>query len=196
LPRALFIPPPPRTIPNLRHPIASFVAAIVAVVLLGVCVLAATGQGALPLPALEVANCGPPTSTLLGAPGAQFTANLPADARLVALDNACSYVFSADPTGARTLVLGVNAYSGAVSEEGAPVSYGARPGWVLPAEVQRVSRDGTGGSEAFRCNARLDWCYGWLQVRRRHVTWVVLASGNGASLRTLEAFVRSFQPAS
>lgn len=74
-------PPPVRTYRNLRHPIASFVLVVLAVILAGVGLLAVTGNGALPGPPLKLAACAPPHSALLGAPGAQFTADFPVGPR-------------------------------------------------------------------------------------------------------------------
>lgn len=63
------------------------------------------------------------------------------------------------------------------------------------AELQHISLDGASGLEAFRCDETTDWCYGWLKVSRGRVIWVVSATGNGARLPSIKAFVRSFQPA-
>jgi hypothetical protein len=48
-------PPKVRTYRNLRHPIASFVLVVLAVILVGVGLLAVTGNGALSVPPLKLA---------------------------------------------------------------------------------------------------------------------------------------------
>ena len=79
--RPVVTSPPVTTYRNLRHPIASFVLVVLAVILAGVGLLAVTGNGALPGPPLKLAACAPPHSALLGAPGAQFTADFPVGPR-------------------------------------------------------------------------------------------------------------------
>jgi hypothetical protein len=71
-------PTPVRTIRDLRHPIAVFVLATLAVISVVVGLLAVTGDGALPVPPMRLANCARPGSPVLGASGAQFTAAFPA----------------------------------------------------------------------------------------------------------------------
>jgi hypothetical protein len=196
---SLVTPAQPRAYRNLRHPIASFVIAVIAVILIAVGVLAVTGSGALPIPPIRLANCAQPTAVLLGAPGAQFTANFPAGVRAPLLGPAandwCSYGFSeADGDSARPLDFNVTATSGQVHVDGWAGVVGMEPYWVIPSELQHISLDGASGLEAFRCDETTDWCYGWLRVSRGRLMWVVYATGNGARLPTIKAFVRSFQP--
>ena len=106
--------PPETTYPNLRHPIASFVFVVLAVILVGVGLLAVTGNGALSVPRVHLADCAPPNSPLLRTPGAQFTADFPAGPRTALLGPAandfCFYGFSEDDGDhARPLGFGVTA---------------------------------------------------------------------------------------
>jgi hypothetical protein len=195
----LVTPSQPRSYRNLRHPIASFVIVVIAIILVSVGVLAVTGSGALPIPPIRLADCAKPTAALLGAPGAQFTADFPAGVRAPLLGPAandwCSYGFSeADGDSARSLDFSVNASSGQVHVNGWFGGVGTVPDWVIASELQHVSLDGASGLEAFRCDETTDWCYGWLKVSRGRVIWVVSATGNGARLQTIRAFLGSFQP--
>jgi len=186
-----------RTIPNLRHPIAAFVLAILAIIFIGVGLLAATGEGALPKPPLQLADCAQATATLLGAPGAQFTVSFPAGARVSGISNNwCLYGYTADNgDAARPLQFGVSATSGPVRVNGIIVRTRGTPDWANASNTTLVARDGATGSEAFQCDQQTDWCYGWLRVSRSRATWVVSASSDSANLPTIEAFMRSFQPA-
>jgi len=194
-------PPPVRTYRNLRHPIASFVLVVLAVILVGVGLLAVTGNAALPVPPLKLADCAPPNSALLGAPGAQFTADFPIGPRPPFLGPAandwCFYAFSEDDGDyARPLAFSITATYGQVHETGwSAGGVGSVPYWAAPSDLRRVSVGGAAGLEAFQCTERTDWCYGWLRVSRGRVMWVVTASGNDASLPTITAFLRSFRPA-
>lgn len=194
-------PPRVRTYRNLRHPIASFVLAVLAVILVGMGLLAVTGNAALPVPPLKLAACAPPHSALLGAPGAQFTADFPIGLRPPflgpAVNDWCFYGFSEDDGDyARPLAFGITATYGQVHENGWSVGgVGSVPYWVTPSDLRRVSVGGATGLEAFQCTERTDWCYGWMRVSRGRAMWVVTASGNDARLPTIKAFVRSFQPA-
>jgi len=193
--------PPETTYPNLRHPIASFVFVVLAVILVGVGLLAVTGNGALSVPRVHLADCAPPNSPLLGAPGAQFTADFPAGPRTALLGPAandfCFYGFSEDDGDhARPLGFGVTATYGQVHENGWSVGgVGSVPYWVAPSDLRRVSVGGATGLGAFQCTERTDWCYGWLRVSWGRVMWVVTARGNDARLPAIKAFVRSFRPA-
>ena len=185
---------------NLRHPVASFVLAILAVILAVVGLLAVTGNGALPVPPVQLADCAQPSSPLLGAPGAQFTADFPVGPRPPFLGPAandwCFYAFSEDDGDyARPLGFGIAASSGRVHENSWSVVVGSVPDWVTPSDLRRVSVGGATGSEALQCDERTDWCYGWLRVSRGSVTWVVTASGNDGRLPTIVAFLGSFRPA-
>ena len=190
-----------RTYRNLRHPIASFVLVVLAVILVGVGLLAVTGNGARSVPPLKLAACAPSHSPLLGAPGAQFTANLPAGPRTALLGPAandfCFYGFSEDDGDyARPLGFGITATYGQVHESGwSAGGIGSVPYWVTPSDLRRVSVGGATGLEAFQCTERTDWCHGWLSVSRGRVTWVVTATGNDERLPTITAFLRSFRPA-
>jgi len=193
-------PPKMRTYRNLRHPIASFVLVVLAIVLVGVGLLAVTGNGALSVPPLKLAACAPPHSALLGAPGAQFTADFPVGPRPPflgpAVNDWCFYAFSEDDGDyARPLGFSITATYGQVHENGWSVGgVGSVPYWVTPSDLRRVSVGGATGLEAFACTARTDWCYGWLRVSRGRVMWVVTANGNGGRLPTIKAFVQSFRP--
>ena len=119
----LVTPAQPRAYRNLRHPIASFVIVVIAIILVSVGVLAVTGSGALPIPPIRLADCAEPTAALLGAPGAQFTADFPADVRMPLLGPAandwCSYgSFEADGDAARPLDFIVTATSGQAHIDG------------------------------------------------------------------------------
>jgi hypothetical protein len=200
-PNPLVTPAQPRAYRNLRHPIASFVIVVIAIILVSVGVLAVTGSGALPIPPIRLANCAHPTSALLGAPGAQFTADFPAGVGAPLLGPAandwCSYMsFEADGDSARPLDFNVTATWGQAHIDGWAGVVGLVPYWVIPSELQHISLDGASGLEVFRCEEVTDWCYGWLRVSRGRVTWVVSATGNGARLPIIKAFVRSFQPVS
>ena len=189
-----------RTYRNLGHPIASFVLTVLVVILVSVGLLAATGGGALPVPLVPLADCAQPTASLLGVPGAQFTAAFPAGTRAPlsgpAANDWCSYAFSeADGDFARPLGFDVTATLGQAHIDGWAGVVGSVPDWVIPSELQHTSLDGASGLEAFRCDETTDWCYGWERVSRGLVTWVVSATGNGTRLPTIKAFVRSFQPA-
>ena len=201
-PAASVAPAVVKTFRNLRHPLVSFVVTVLVVILVGVALLTATGGGALPVPTIPLANCAPPTADVLGAHGAQFTADFPVGVKAPLLGPAandyCSYVYSAiDGDFARPLALVVTATSGQVHVPG----WGGGEGidrvpywWVIPSELRHVSLDGASGLEAFRCEKATDWCYGWLRVSLGRVTWVVNATGNGARLSTLKAFMLSFRP--
>ena len=199
--RPVVTPPRVRTCRNLRHPIATFVLVVLAVILVGVGLLAVTDKGALPVPPLRLAGCSPPRSSLLGAPGAQFTADFPVGPRAPflgpAVNDWCFYAFSEnDGDYARPLAFSITATYGQVHENGwSAGGDGSVPYWVTPADLWRVSVGGATGLEAFQCIARTDWCYGWLRVSRGRVMWVVTASGNDGRLPTIKAFVRSFHPA-
>lgn len=192
---------PFRTSRALRHPIASFLVTVVSVIVLGVCLLAATGGGALGFPQVRLANCAQPTAALLGAPGAQFTAAFPAGVRAPLLGPAtndwCFYGFSEDDgDSARPLSFTITATYGQIHVPGWGGVVGMAPyWWVHPSDLRRVSLDGASGLEAFRCEEVTDWCYGWLRVSRGRVTWVVTGTGNGTRLPTIGAFLQSFQPA-
>jgi hypothetical protein len=193
-------PAQPRAYRNLRHPIVGFMIVVIALILVSVGVLAVTGSGALPIPPIRLANCAHPTSALIGAPGAQFTADFPAGVRMPLLGPAandwCSYGFSeADGDSARPLDFNVTATSGQVHVRGWSGIVGMEPYWVIPSDLKRVSRDGASGLEALQCDETTDWCFGWLKLSRGRVIWVVSATGNGARLPTIRAFVGSFQPA-
>ncbi len=190
---------PPRTYRNLRHPIASFVIVIIAVILVSVSLLAVTGSAALPIPPIRLADCAKPTAALLGAPGAQFTADFPPGVRAPfsgpAVNDYCTYGSSeTDGDSARPLSFIVTATSGQVHVNGWSGVVGIEPYWVIPSDLKHVSRDGAAGLEAFRCDEATDWCFGWLRVARGRVIWVVSATGNGARLPTIRAFVGSFHP--
>ena len=153
----------------------------------------------MPVPPIRLADCAKPTASLLGAPGAQFTADFPAGVRAPLLGPAandwCSYgSFETDGDSARPLDFIVTATSGQAHIDGWAGIVGSVPDWVIPSDLSRVSLDGASGLEAFQCDANTDWCYGWLRVARGPVTWVVSATGNGTRLPTIKAFVRSFQP--
>ena len=199
--RPVVTPPSETTYRDLRHPIASFVLVVLTVILVGVGLLAVTGNGALPGPPLKLAACAPPHSALLGAPGAQFTADFPVGPRPPflgpAVNDWCFYAFSEDDGDyARPLGFSITATYGQVHENGwSAGGIGSVPYWVMPSDLRRVSVGGATGLEAFQCTERTDWCYGWLRVSRGRVTWVVTASGNDARLPTITAFVRSFRPA-
>jgi hypothetical protein len=199
--RPVVTPPRIRTYRNLRHPIASFVLVVLAVILVGVGLLAVTGNGALSVPPLKFAACAPPHSALLGAPGAQFTADFPAGPRPPflgpAVNDWCFYAFSEDDGDyARPLSFSITATSGKVHEIGwSAGGVGSPPSWVIPSDLRRVSVGGATGLEAFRCDERSDWCYVWLGVSRGRVAWAVTASGNDERLPTIKAFLRSFRPA-
>ena len=199
--RPVVTPLPVTTYRNLRHPIASFVLVVLAVSLVGVGLLAVTGNGALSAPPLKLAACAPPHSALLGAPGAQFTADFPVGPRPAflgpAVNDWCFYAFSEnDGDYARPLAFSITATYGQVHETGwSAGGIGSPPFWVTPSGLRRVSVGGATGLEAFQCTERTDWCYGWLRVSRGRVMWVVTASGNDARLPTITAFVRSFRPA-
>lgn len=193
-------PPPVRTYRNLRHPIASFVTVVLVVILVGVGLLAVTGNGALSFPPLKLANCAPPHSALLGAPGAQFTADFPVGPRRPflgpAVNDYCFYAFSEnDGDYARPLAFSITATDGKVHETGWSAGGGSAPSWVIPSDLRRVSVGRATGLQAFQCAPRTDWCYGWMHVSRGPVMWVVTASGNDARLATIKAFLRSFRPA-
>jgi hypothetical protein len=199
--RPVVTPPPERTYRNLHRPIASFVLVVLAVILVGVGLLAVTGDGALSVPPPKLAACAPPHSALLGALGAQFTADFPVGPRPAfsgpAANDWCFYGFSeTDGDFARPLQFSVTATSGQVHENGwSAGGVGSLPYWVTPSDLRRVSVGGGTGLEAFQCTERTDWCYGWLRVSRGRVMWVVTANGNDARLPTITAFVRSFRPA-
>ena len=182
--RPVVTPPPVRTYRNLRHPFASFVLVVLAVILVGVGLLAVTGNGALSAPPLKLAACAPPHSALLGAPGAQFTADFPVGPRPAflgpAVNDWCFYAFSEDDGDyARPLGFSITATYGEVHEMGwSAGGAGSPPSWVTPSDLSRVSVGGATGLEAFQCTEHTDWCYGWLRVLRGRATWVVTASGN------------------
>jgi len=192
---------PFRTSRALRHPIASFFVTVILVIMLGVCLLAATGGGALAVPPVRLANCAQPTVALLGAPGAQFTAAFPSGVRAPLLgpatNDSCFYGFSeTDGDSARPLSFTISATYGQVRLPGFDGAVGMVPyWWVRPSDLRRVFLEGASGLEAFRCEEATDWCYGWLRVSRGRVTWVVTGTGNGTRLPTIEAFLQSFQPA-
>jgi hypothetical protein len=193
-------PPPPRALRNLRHPIATFVVIVLAIILLSVGLLAATGGAALPVLPVRLADCAKPTASTLGAPGAQFTAAFPAGVRAPfsspAVNDYCTYGSSeADGDSARPLDFLVTATSGEPHVNGWTGLLGTEPYWVVPSKLQHVSFDGASGLEAFRCDETTDWCFGWLKVSRGHVIWVVSGTGNGARLLTIKAFMGSFHPA-
>ncbi len=198
---AVVTPLPVRTARNLRHPIVSFVTAVLAVILVGVSLLAVTGNGALSASPYKLAACAPPHSALLGAPGAHFTADFLAGPRPPflgpAVNDWCFYAFSEDDGDyARPLAFSITTTYGQVHENGwSAGGIGSVPYWVTPSELRRFSVGGATGLEAFQCTERTDWCYGWLRVSRGRVMWVVTASGNDARLSTITAFVRSFRPA-
>jgi hypothetical protein len=145
---------------------------VLAVILVGVGLLAVTGNGALSVPPLKLAACAPPNSALLGAPGAQFTADFPVGPRTALLGPAandfCFYGFSEDDGDyARPLGFGITATCGQVHENGWSVGdIGSVLYWVTPPDLRRVSVGGATGLEAFQCTERTDWCYGWLRVSR------------------------------
>ncbi|MGD1012737.1 MAG: hypothetical protein ABR925_09460 [Acidimicrobiales bacterium] len=192
---------PMRTFRDLRHPLASFLLLVLALILVGVGLLDATGNGALPVPVLRLADCASANSPLLGARGAQFSADFPVAPRPPflgpAVNDWCMYVFSEnDGDYARPLVFGVVATSGAMHENGwSSGDFGSPPYWATRSDLRRVTAGGAAGLEAFQCDQRTDWCYGWLRVSRGRVEWVVTASGNGTRLPRIMAFVRSFRPA-
>jgi hypothetical protein len=195
----LGMPSQRRTYRNLGHPIASFVIVVISIILVSVGLLAATGGAALPVLPVRLANCAQPTAALLGAPGAQFTVAFPAGTQAPlsgpAANDWCSYAFSeADGDFARPLGFDVTATLGQAHIDGWAGVVGSVPDWVIPSELQHTSLDGASGLEAFRCDETTDRCYGWLRVSRGRLMWVVYATGNGARLPTIKAFVRSFQP--
>jgi hypothetical protein len=198
--RPVVTPSPVRTYRNLHHPIASFVLVVLAVILVGVGLLAVTGNGALWGPPVKLAACAPPHSALLGASGAQFTADFLVGPRPPfsgpAVNDWCFYAFSEDDGDyARPLDFSITTTYGQVHENGwSAGDIGSLPHWVTPSELRRVSVGGATGLEAFQCTERTDWCYGWLRVSRGRVMWVVTASGNDARLPSITAFVRSFRP--
>jgi len=160
-----------RTYRNLGHPIASFVLTVLVVILVSVGLLAATGGGALPVPLVPLADCAQPTASLLGVPGAQFTAAFPAGTRAPlsgpAANDWCSYAFSeAAGDSARPLGFHFTATLGQAHIGGWGGVAGSVPDWASPSELQHTSRDGAAGLEAFRCDETTDWCYGWLRVSR------------------------------
>jgi hypothetical protein len=197
---AVVTPLPPGTIPNLRHPIAAFVLVVLAVIFVGVGVLAASGQGALPLPPIRLASCAKPNSKLLGPRGARFAAAFPKGRVLGegAEDiDQCGYVEQVGTVNPQRLNgFSVTAVFGPTTINADTYSgYAVTPSWVGPAAVAPVSLNGASGVEDARCDQQLDWCQGWLRASRGQAKWVVLAGGNGASLPRIEAFLRSFQPA-
>jgi hypothetical protein len=199
--RPVVTPPPDTTYQDLRHPIASFVLVVLAVILVGVGLLAVTRNGALSVPPLKLAACAPPHSALLGAPGAQFTADFPIGPRPPflgpAVNDWCFYGFSEDDGDyARPLGFGITATYGQVHENGwSADAIDSSPHWATPSDLRRVSVGGATGLEAFQCTERTDWCYGWLRVSRGRVMWVVTATGNDERFLTIKAFLRSFRPA-
>ncbi len=177
-------PVPLRTIPNLRHPIAAFVLVILAVILVGVGVLAASGQAALPSLPVPVADCPRPSAVLLGAPGAQFTAALPSGTQGFAFLHFCQYFFrSASGT---TLT---------IESDLGRANFGGVAAWTGSSGVTLVTVRHAQGSEAFHCDLELNQCRGMLSVSLGHAKWQVLGLGNAQSLPTIKAFLRSFRPA-
>ncbi len=197
---AASVPSPFRTSRTLRHPIASFLVTVVAVIVLGVCLLAATGGGALGFPPVRVSDCAPPNAPLLGPRGAEFTAAFPVGrvyVEPVEVLDMCGY-FHPVKTATSQLFsgFGVTAVYGALSLHGYTYfGYGLTPAWVEPSEEVSVSRRGASGSEAVRCDEALNWCQGWLRLRRGRARWDLSAGGDGGSLHAVELFLRSFQPA-
>ena len=198
--RPVVTPLPLRTIPNLRHPIAAFVLVILAVILVGVGVLAASGQAALPLPPIKLASCAKPNSALLGPRGARFTVSFP-KGRVLGEEaediDQCGYVEQVGTVNPQQLNgFNVTAIFGPTTVNGdAYFGYDVTPSWVAQAAVAPVSLNGASGVEDVRCDQQLDWCQGWLRASRGQAKWVVLAGGSGASLPRIESFLRSFQPA-
>jgi hypothetical protein len=136
-----------RTSRALRHPIASFLVTVVAVIVLGVCLLAATGGGALGYPPVRLSDCAPANSALLGPRGAEFTAAFPAGRVYVepaeVLD-ICGYVHPMK-TATSQLFGGfvVTAVYGALSLHGDTYfGYRVTPSWVQPGEEVSSKRIG------------------------------------------------------
>ena len=198
--RRRFARPAARTIPNLRHPIATFLSAVVAVILVGVGVLAISGDGALPLPRPTLASCAEPGAAVLGPPGARFIAAFP-PGRVLATGaegvDLCDYrELAAIASPLRLNGFSVTAVFGPLTVSNMTYNgYAVTPSWVGPAPIAPVFRRGAKGSEAVRCDEGLDWCQGWLRLSRGRAKWVVYAGGNGASLAKIKAFLRTFQPA-
>jgi hypothetical protein len=189
-----------RTSRALRHPIASFLVTVVAVIVLGVCLLAATGGGALGYPPVRLSDCAPANSALLGPRGAEFTAAFPAGRVYVepaeVLD-ICGYVHPMK-TATSQLFGGfvVTAVYGALSLHGDTYfGYRMTPSWVQPGDEVSISRRSASGIEAVRCDEARNWCQGWLRLSRGRARWVLSAGSDGRSLQTIELFLRSFQPA-
>ena len=188
-----------RTSRALRHPIASFLVTVVAVIVLGVCLLAATGGGALGYPPVRLSDCAPANSALLGPRGAEFTAAFPAGRVYVepaeVLD-ICGYVHPMK-TATSQLFGGfvVTAVYGALSLHGDTYfGYRMTPSWVQPGDEVSISRRSASGIEAVRCDEARNWCQGWLRLSRGRARWVLSAGSDGRSLQTIELFLRSFQP--
>ena len=163
--RPVVTPLPLRTIPNLRHPIAAFVLVILAVILVGVGVLAASGQAALPLPPIKLASCAKPNSALLGPRGARFTVSFP-KGRVLGEEaediDQCGYVEQVGTVNPQQLNgFNVTAIFGPTTVNGdAYFGYDVTPSWVAQAAVAPVSLNGASGVEDVRCDQQLDWCQG------------------------------------
>jgi hypothetical protein len=173
---------------------------VVAVIVLGVCLLAATGGGALGYPPVRLSDCAPANSALLGPRGAEFTAAFPAGRVYVepaeVLD-ICGYVHPMK-TATSQLFGGfvVTAVYGALSLHGDTYfGYRMTPSWVQPGDEVSISRRSASGIEAVRCDEARNWCQGWLRLSRGRARWVLSAGSDGRSLQTIELFLRSFQPA-
>jgi hypothetical protein len=173
---------------------------VVVVIVLGVCLLVVTGQGALGFPPVQVSDCTPPNATFLGPRGAEFTAAFPAgrvDVKPAEVLDICGY-FHPVKTATPQLFSGfdVTAVYGALSLQGDTYfDYRLTPSWVEPGEEISVSRRGASGSEAVRCDEALNWCQGWMRLSLGRARWVLSAGGDGRALPAIEAFLRSFQPA-
>ncbi len=191
---------PFRTSRPLRHPIAGFLVTVIAVIVLGVCLLAATGEGALGFPPVQVSDCAPSNAALLGPRGAEFTAAFPAgrvDVEPAEVLDICGYVHPIKTTTPQ-LFSGfvVTAVYGPLSLHGDTYfGYRLTPSWVEPSEEVSVFRRGASGSEAARCDEALNWCQGWLRLSSGRAKWVLNAGGDGRALPAIEAFLGSFQPA-
>ena len=173
---------------------------VVAVIVLGVCLLAATGGGALGYPPVRLSDCAPANSALLGPRGAEFTAAFPAGHVYVepaeVLD-ICGYVHPMK-TATSQLFAGfvVTAVYGALSLHGDTYfGYRVTPSWVQPGEEVSISRRSASGIEAVRCDEARNWFQGWLRLSLGRARWVLSADSDGRSLQTIELFLRSFQPA-
>lgn len=168
---------------RLGHPIATFILGVVAVVLLGVAVLAVTGNGALRYPPPQVARCAPSGSRVLGPPGARFTIEFPRRAALLALPRECQYLSVGGP-GPH---FGVEAMVGPDNYSSIAEIMGSR------AVIRNVSRLGPRAVEGFVCNKQVGGCFGLLQASWGNAHWQVMMSGR-ASPSEIMTFFQSFQP--